>query len=113
MSDDKKSDAGAAASEKPAKEYNLKSPTDVARKGMDEGYATMCCCCVCVLEDHETKDLKCCCIFPIKCGVQFIAASIIWMLLRRCSLPASLTNSEPASALGSSPSRRASTVRAD
>jgi hypothetical protein len=77
MSDDKKSDAGAAASEKPAKEYNLKSPTDVARKGMDEGYATMCCCCVCVLEDNETKDLKCCCIFPIKCGVQFIAASII------------------------------------
>ena len=77
MSDDKKSDAGAAASEKPAKEYNMKSPTDVARKGMDEGYATMLCCCVCVCEDPETKDQKCCVCLPIKCGVQGIAASII------------------------------------
>lgn len=77
MSDDKKSDAGAAASEKPAKEYNMKSPVDVARKGMDEGYATSVCCCVCVCEDPETKDQKCCCCLPIKCGVQFIAFSII------------------------------------
>lgn len=70
-----------AASEKPAKEYNLKSPTDVARKGMDEGYATMCCCCVCVCEDPETKNQKCCFCLPIKCGVQVIAASIIIITL--------------------------------
>merc|ERR1711990_270919 len=66
---------------KPAKEYNLKSPVDVARKGMDEKYATMCCCCVCVCEDEETKDQKCCFCLPIKCGVQIIAASIIIITL--------------------------------
>ena len=44
---------------------------------MKEGYATMCCCCVCACEDKETKGEKCCLIFPIKCGVQFIALSVL------------------------------------
>jgi len=37
----------------------------------------MCCCCVCQCESVETKDMKCCLIFPINCGVQAIALFII------------------------------------
>lgn len=85
MADDKKdAEAAAAAAEEEAVEgkiYNMKSPTDVARKGMDEGYATMCCCCVCVCEDPETKGSNCCFCIPIKCGVQVIAASVILITL--------------------------------
>lgn len=33
----------------------------------------MCCCCVCQCSDTTTRDLKCCILFPIKCGVQVIA----------------------------------------
>jgi len=51
----------------------------MARKAMKENdgkYATMCCCCVCVCEDEATDGEKCCFCFPIKCGVQAIAAFI-------------------------------------
>jgi len=39
--------------------------------------AEMCCCCVCQCSDRTTKDVKCCILFPIKCGVQFIALVVL------------------------------------
>jgi hypothetical protein len=74
MSDDKPADA---KSEKPESVYNLKSPVDVARLNIKEGYATMLCCCVLVCENKQTQGSKCCCCFPIICGVNFIAFSIV------------------------------------
>merc|ERR1712078_923915 len=43
--------------------------------------AFMCCCCLCHCTEEETKDLTCCCFFPIKCGVLFIAATILAVTL--------------------------------
>merc|ERR1719359_1597962 len=43
--------------------------------------AFMCCCCLCQCTDKRVKDLTCCCIFPIRCGVLFIAAIIIAVTL--------------------------------
>jgi len=37
----------------------------------------MCCCCVCQCEDAQTLGRKCCVIFPLKCGIQVVALSII------------------------------------
>lgn len=37
----------------------------------------MCCCCVCQCEDAQTLGRKCCIIFPLKCGIQVVALSII------------------------------------
>lgn len=39
--------------------------------------AFVCCCCICQISVTETEDLTCCCIFPIKAGVNLIAALII------------------------------------
>lgn len=39
--------------------------------------AFVCCCCICQCSVKETEDLSCCCIFPIKAGVNLIAALII------------------------------------
>lgn len=44
---------------------------------MKKDYATMCCCCVCVCKDDKVKEEKCCFCFPIICGAQFIAYSVI------------------------------------
>merc|ERR1719502_2648577 len=41
----------------------------------------MICCCLCQCTEERTKDLTCCCFFPIKCGVLFIAATIIAVTL--------------------------------
>jgi len=38
---------------------------------------TMCCCCVCQCEDKATLRRKCCIIFPLKCGIQFVAVSVV------------------------------------
>ena len=39
--------------------------------------AFVCCCCICQCSVKETEDLTCCCLFPIKAGVNLIAALII------------------------------------
>merc|ERR1719215_1338996 len=41
----------------------------------------MICCCLCQCSDAKTKDLTCCCFFPIRCGVLFIGAFIIAVTL--------------------------------
>merc|ERR1719329_648872 len=41
----------------------------------------MICCCLCQCTDKRTKDLTCCCFFPIRCGVLFIGAFIIAVTL--------------------------------
>lgn len=42
----------------------------------------MCCCCVCQCDDEQTREYKCCILFPIKCGVQFIA--LLTVLIAVC-----------------------------
>jgi len=41
----------------------------------------MICCCLCQCTDKRTKDLTCCCFFPIRCGVLFIGAFILAVTL--------------------------------
>jgi len=41
----------------------------------------MCCCCLCQCTDQKTKDLSCCCFFPIRCGVLFIGCTILAITL--------------------------------
>ena len=41
----------------------------------------MICCCLCQCSDQRTKDLTCCCFFPIRCGVLFIGAFVIAVTL--------------------------------
>jgi len=41
----------------------------------------MICCCLCQCSDSKTKDLTCCCFFPIRCGVLFIGAFVIAVTL--------------------------------
>jgi len=41
----------------------------------------MCCCCLCECTEPRTKELSCCCFFPIKCGVLFIGVIIICITL--------------------------------
>jgi len=53
------------------------STTEKIRWKLDNDEAEMCCCCVCQCTDRQTKDYKCCIIFPIKCGVQFIALCVL------------------------------------
>jgi len=43
--------------------------------------AFMCCCCLCHCTDSKVKNLTCCCVFPIRCGVLFIACIIIAVTL--------------------------------
>ena len=43
--------------------------------------AFMCCCCLCQCTDKRVKDLTCCCFFPIRCGVLFIACFILLVTL--------------------------------
>ena len=40
----------------------------------------MLCCCICRCTPKETKDLTCCCVFPIKCGVVTIGIFTIALL---------------------------------
>ena len=52
---------------------------EVKQKLQDGGF--MICCCLCQCSDQRTKDLTCCCFFPIRCGVLFIGAFIIAVTL--------------------------------
>merc|ERR1711998_143086 len=52
---------------------------DVQQKLEDGGF--MCCCCLCQCTDERTKELTCCCFFPIKCGVLFIGCIILAVTL--------------------------------
>ena len=50
---------------------------DRAKLAVANKEAFVCCCCICQCSVKETEDLSCCCIFPIKAGVNLIAALII------------------------------------
>merc|ERR1711934_390795 len=52
---------------------------EVKQKLADGGF--MCCCCLCQCTDSKTKDLSCCCFFPIRCGVLFIGCFILAITL--------------------------------
>lgn len=73
------------SNEEPAKSEAAKSvmpkklsPVEKAKIALSvDKTATMCCCCVCQCESRETKDMKCCFIFPINCGVQLVALAVI------------------------------------
>lgn len=41
----------------------------------------MCCCCVCQCEDQQTLGRKCCIIFPLKCGIQVVALTVVLIAL--------------------------------
>ena len=79
MSDDKPASEKAASHK--STEYNPKSPVDMARKAMKEKTAAVCCCCVLQCSDKVTEGYTCCCCFPIKCGVELIAASVVLITL--------------------------------
>ena len=46
-----------------------------------DGGAYQCCCCLCECTNEKTKDLSCCCVFPIKCGVLLIGIFILAITL--------------------------------
>lgn len=50
---------------------------DRAKLAVANKEAFVCCCCICQCSVKETEDLSCCCVFPIKAGVNLIAALII------------------------------------
>merc|ERR1719213_1158947 len=52
---------------------------EVKQKIADGGF--MICCCLCQCSNDKTKDLTCCCFFPIKCGVLFIGCIILAVTL--------------------------------
>merc|ERR1712048_174574 len=52
---------------------------ELARRLKDGGF--MCCCCLCECTNEKTKDLTCCCFFPIRCGVLFIGIIILCLTL--------------------------------
>merc|ERR1719215_1222975 len=58
---------------------DAESEDEVKQKLQDGGF--MICCCICQCSDAKTKDLTCCCFFPVRCGVLFIGAFIIAVTL--------------------------------
>ena len=58
---------------------DAESEDEVKQKLQDGGF--MICCCLCQCSDAKTKDLTCCCFFPVRCGVLFIGAFIIAVTL--------------------------------
>merc|ERR1711998_153428 len=69
--------------EKPMEEEMMmeaETSVDEKRDLLDDG-AFMVCCCLCQCTTEKTKDLTCCCFFPIKCGVLFIGATILAITL--------------------------------
>ena len=50
---------------------------DRAKLAVANKEAFVCCCCICQCSVKETEDLSCCCVLPIKAGVNLIAALII------------------------------------
>jgi len=72
--------------EEPKKEEPVKSSSSEssamnsaarAKLAVENKEAFVCCCCICQCSVKETEDLSCCCVFPIKAGVNLIAALII------------------------------------
>jgi len=53
---------------------------DELQQKLDDG-AYQCCCCLCECSNAKTKDLSCCCVFPIKCGVLLIGVIILAITL--------------------------------
>ena len=81
--DDQKDDMEMVDAEKaePEKQSVKSDPiVDEVKKRLDEG-AFMCCCCLCECTDSNTKELSCCCFFPIKCGVYVIGGLILAVTL--------------------------------
>jgi len=71
-----------AMEEKPMEEMMMmeeEEEDEVKQKLQDGGF--MICCCLCQCSDQRTKDLTCCCFFPIRCGVLFIGAFVIAVTL--------------------------------
>jgi len=52
---------------------------ELEKRLKDGGF--MCCCCLCECTNEKTKDLSCCCFFPIRCGVLFIGIIILALTL--------------------------------
>lgn len=53
------------------------TPVEEIEEAYKAETVTMCCCCVCQCEDKQTLRRKCCIIFPLKCGIQFVALAIV------------------------------------
>merc|ERR1719327_1279290 len=71
-----------AMEEKPMEEMMMddaESVDELKQKLEDGGF--MVCCCLCQCTDARTKDLTCCCFFPIRCGVLFIGCAILAITL--------------------------------
>jgi len=71
-----------AKSEKAKSEKSKKSSSSGGSfiMGRDEE-PEMCCCFVCNMTPKKTKDLTCCCLVPIRCGVVLIGLATIALLL--------------------------------
>ena len=68
-----KSDNGAPA---PGDDEKRLNPVQEIEEAYKAETVTMCCCCVCQCEDKATLRRKCCIIFPLKCGIQFVALAV-------------------------------------
>merc|ERR1719515_320923 len=69
--------------EKPMEEEMMmmeEEEVDELKEKLEAG-GFMICCCLCQCTDQRTKDLTCCCFFPIRCGVLFIGAFILAVTL--------------------------------
>merc|ERR1719515_561233 len=66
--------------EKPAEEMMEEEEVDEVKQKLQDG-GFMICCCLCQCSDAKTKDLTCCCFFPIRFGVLFIGAFVIAVTL--------------------------------
>ena len=53
------------------------TPVEEIEEAYKAETVTMCCCCVCQCEDKATLRRKCCIIFPLKCGIQFVAVAVV------------------------------------
>jgi len=66
--------------EEPKDEAMEEEEEDELKKRLADG-GFMCCCCLCECTNEKTKDLTCCCFFPIRCGVLFIGIIILALTL--------------------------------
>merc|ERR1711934_1082563 len=61
-------------------EMMMEEEVDEMKQKLEAG-GFMVCCCLCECTEERTKDLTCCCFFPIKCGVLFIGCTILAVTL--------------------------------
>lgn len=66
--------------EKPEDMMEAEEELDEVQQKLKEG-GFMCCCCLCECSNEKTKDLSCCCFFPIRCGVLLIGIIILALTL--------------------------------